>query len=57
MIDVGIKFSTSGDYSNFEAAENLLCYIFQFPTEAEPDRKPLPIFYGLPYIGYPPSEQ
>ncbi len=56
MTDAGIKFSTNGDYSNFDAVENLLYYIFQFPTATEPDRKPLPIhFYGLPYMGYPPQ--
>ena len=56
MTDAGIKISAKGDYSNNEAIDKVLTYIFQYPTEQAPNRKPKPIhFYGLPYIGYPPK--
>ena len=56
MTDAGIKISAKGDYSNNDAIDKVLTYIFQYPTEQAPNRKPKPIhFYGLPYIGYPPK--
>ncbi len=56
MIHAGIKFPASGDYCNHDVIENTLKYIFCYPTEHQPDRKPIPIhFYGIPYIGYPPQ--
>lgn len=56
MIDAGIKFPNNGDFSNCNVIENELNYIFSYPTEHYPNRKPKPIhFYGVPYIGYPPQ--
>ena len=58
MIDAGIKFPIRGDYTNFDAIENVLLYMFQIPTDRYPNRKPVPIhFYGIPYIGYPPKAE
>ena len=48
MIDAGIKFPIRGDYTNFDAIENVLLYMFQIPTDRYPNRKPVPIhFYGI----------
>ena len=56
MTDAGIKISSRGDYSNNDAIDKVLTYIFQYPTKEAPKRKPKPIhFYGFPYIGYPPK--
>lgn len=55
-MNIGIKFPITGDYSNDDVIENTLKYIFSYPIESSPDRKPKPIhFYGVPYIGYPPK--
>lgn len=56
MTDAGIKISAKGDYSNNDAIDKVLTYIFQYPTKEAPKRKPKPIhLYGFPYIGYPPK--
>ena len=56
MIDVGIKFPNTGDFTNHNVIENGLNYIFSYPTERHPDRKPKPLhFLGVPYIGQPPQ--
>lgn len=56
MMDVGIKFPNTGDFTNHDVIENELNYIFSYPTEKHPKRKPKPIhLYGVPYIGYPPQ--
>lgn len=55
-MNIGIKFPITGDYTNDDVIENTLKYIFSYPTELNPERKPKTIhFYGIPYIGYPPK--
>lgn len=56
MMNVGIKFSNSGSFSNDNVIDNELKYIFSYPIERYPNRKPKPIhYYGTPFIGYPPD--
>ena len=56
MMDVGIKFPNTGDFTNHNVIENVLNYIFTNPTERHLDRKPKPLhFLGVPYIGHPPQ--
>lgn len=56
MMNVGIKFPNQGDFSNYDIIENILQYIFSYPTKSCSKRKPKPIhFYGVPFIGYPPE--
>ena len=56
MMKAGIKFPNKDDFANDTVIDNELNYIFSYPTESHPNRKPKPIhFYGVPYIGYPPQ--
>lgn len=56
MMKAGIKFPNKDDFANDKVIDNELNYIFSYPTESHPNRKPKPIhFYGVPYIGYPPQ--